>query len=75
LFVAKPLDGSPTADEVHDDRDHSKYDQKVDEETAHVQHKKTTKPKHNQHNRKNEKHHRPSFLVRIAASGARRYTA
>ena len=50
------LDGSSTADEVHDDRDQGKDQQQVNEEAAHVKNEETAKPKQYQNDSQNEKH-------------------
>jgi hypothetical protein len=49
LWVLVELDGPSAADEVHDDRDHGKDKEEVNEEAAHVQEKKSAEPKQNQH--------------------------
>src|SRR6267154_2098179 len=58
LLCAAILSDCPSAaaDEVHDDRDHGEDEQKVYEETAHVQDEEPAEPEQNQHNSQNEKH-------------------
>jgi hypothetical protein len=49
LCASIELNGWSTADEVHDDGDHGKDKQQVNEEAAHVQEKKSAEPEQNQH--------------------------
>jgi hypothetical protein len=57
LFTSqKELDSSPAADEVHDDGDHGKDQQKMNKKAADMQDEKTAKPENDQHNSQDEKH-------------------
>jgi hypothetical protein len=66
-------DCSSAADEVHDDGDHGKEEQQVDEEAAHVQDEESSKPEQDQHNSQNKKHEMTFFLEAVCRAGRECY--
>jgi hypothetical protein len=47
---------------VHDERDHGKQQQQVDEKAADMHQRETAEPQHNQNNREDKKHEQSCFL-------------